>query len=190
MTSLGHHAAPSAAAPAAGASVALDALIAAHRGPIIPCSPFAHPDLLFGSFRGRAEMVLRNAWGIPVLRRDGPDPRQGDLDRWRAFYLREGAPAECVEFLNFIASKANQEGYATAFQTLPASQEAQGVVTDPALKDVLAAYNNASYVMLWLDTMYGQNVGNALNGGVVNMLAGKGTPADIVEAVKSAAAKG
>jgi hypothetical protein len=38
--------------------------------------------------------------------------------------------------------------------------------------------------------MYGQNVGNALNGGVVNMLAGKGTPADIITAVKSAAAKG
>ncbi|MCB0910170.1 MAG: extracellular solute-binding protein [Propionibacteriaceae bacterium] len=116
-----------------------------------------------------------------------PSAMMGGSD---GFACREGAPAECVEFLNFIASKANQEGYATAFQTLPASQEAQGVVTDPALKDVLAAYNNASYVMLWLDTMYGQNVGNALNGGVVNMLAGKGTPADIVEAVKSAAAKG
>lgn len=103
MTSLGHHAAPSAAAPAAGASVALDALIAAHRGPIIPCSPFAHPDLLFGSFRGRAEMVLRNAWGIPVLRRDGPDPRQGDLDRWRAFYLREGAPADHRAALALVA---------------------------------------------------------------------------------------
>jgi len=95
-----------------------------------------------------------------------------------------------VEFLNFIANKSNQEGYAKAFQTLPASQQAQGVVTDPALKDVLASYNKASYVMLWLDTMYGQNVGNALNGGVVNMLAGKGTPADIVTAVKAAAAKG
>jgi raffinose/stachyose/melibiose transport system substrate-binding protein len=55
---------------------------------------------------------------------------------------------------------------------------------------VLSSYNKASYVMLWLDTMYGQNVGNALNGGVVNMLAGKGSPADIVTAVKTAAAKG
>lgn len=106
------------------------------------------------------------------------------------FACREGAPSACVDFLNFIADKSNQEGYATAFQTLPASQEAQGVVTDPALQEVLAAYNDASYVMLWLDTMYGQNVGNALNGGVVNMLAGSGTPQDIVTAVQSAAAKG
>ena len=103
---------------------------------------------------------------------------------------RKDAPPACMDFLNFIANKANQEGYATAFKTLPANKDAKGVVTDPALQDVLAAYDKAAYVELWLDTQYGQNVGNALNGGVVNMFAGKGTPADIVAAVKSAAAKG
>ena len=116
-----------------------------------------------------------------------PSAMMGGVD---GFACRKNAPSACVDFLNFVSNKANQEGYAKAFQTLPANQQSQGVVTDPALKDVLAAYNKASYVMLWLDTMYGQNVGNALNGGVVNMLAGKGTPADIVTAVKSAAAKG
>ncbi len=106
------------------------------------------------------------------------------------FACRKDAPPACMDFLNFIANKANQEGYATAFKTLPANKDAKGVVTDPALQDVLAAYDKAAYVELWLDTQYGQNVGNALNGGVVNMFAGKGTPADIVAAVKSAAAKG
>jgi multiple sugar transport system substrate-binding protein/raffinose/stachyose/melibiose transport system substrate-binding protein len=116
-----------------------------------------------------------------------PSAMMGGVD---GFACRKNAPSACVDFLNFIASKANQEGYAKAFQTLPANQQSQGVVTDGALKDVLASHNKAAYVMLWLDTMYGQNVGNALNGGVVNMLAGKGAPADIVAAVKSAAAKG
>jgi multiple sugar transport system substrate-binding protein/raffinose/stachyose/melibiose transport system substrate-binding protein len=116
-----------------------------------------------------------------------PTAMMGGVD---GYACSKNAPSACVDFLNFIATKTNQEGYATAFSTLPASQQAQGVVTDPALKDVLASYNKASYVMLWLDTMYGQNIGNALNGGVVNMLAGKGTPADIVAAVKTAAAKG
>jgi raffinose/stachyose/melibiose transport system substrate-binding protein len=106
------------------------------------------------------------------------------------FACAKNAPAECVDFLNFASSKANQEGYATAFKTLPANRDAKDVVTDPALKDVLASYDKAAYVELWLDTQYGQNVGNALNGGVVNMFAGKGTPADIVTAVKAAAAKG
>lgn len=99
------------------------------------------------------------------------------------------APAECVDFLNFIVEKDNQEGYADAFKTLPASIEAQSVVTDPALVDVLAAYNEAPYVVVWLDTLYGQNVGNALNVAVVDMFAGKGDAQGIVDAVNAAAAK-
>ena len=116
-----------------------------------------------------------------------PSAMMGGSD---GFSCLKNAPAECVDFLNFMANKANQEGYATAFKTLPANKDAKGVVTDPALKDVLASYDKAAYVELWLDTQYGQNVGNALNGGVVNMFAGKGMPADIVAAMKSAAAKG
>jgi hypothetical protein len=100
------------------------------------------------------------------------------------------APKECPAFLDFYMQKQNQEGYAKAFQTLPASKEAQAVVTDPALKAILASYNTAPYVTLWLDTTYGQSVGNALNTGVVNMLAGKGDPASIVQAMNDAAAKG
>lgn len=99
------------------------------------------------------------------------------------------APDACVDFLNFIVEKENQEGYVEAFQALPASQEAQEVVTDPALKDILAAYGEAPYVVLWLDTMYGQNVGNALNVAVVDMFAGKGDAQAIVDTVNAAAAK-
>jgi raffinose/stachyose/melibiose transport system substrate-binding protein len=100
------------------------------------------------------------------------------------------APKECPAFLNFYMQRKYQEGYAKAFQTLPASKEAQSVVKDPALKTILASYNNAPYVQVWLDTLYGQNVGNALNSGVVNMLAGKGDAAGIVKTVTDAAAKG
>ncbi|WP_426565150.1 ABC transporter substrate-binding protein [Angustibacter sp. McL0619] len=96
----------------------------------------------------------------------------------------------CTDFLNFFMQKKYQEGYANAFHTIPASKDAQGVVTEPALKDNLAAINAAPYVSVWLDTLYGQNVGNALNTGVVDMLAGKGDPAAIVKGVNDAAARG
>ena len=85
--------------------------------------------------------------------------------------------------------KEHQEGYANAFHTLPANKEAQGVVTEPALLDVLAAYNEAPYVSLWLDTLYGQNVGNALNTGVVEPARRPGRPGGIVQGVDDAAAK-
>ena len=110
----------------------------------------------------------------------------GGVDGFTCFV---DAPSACPDFLNFIAQKENQEAYATAFQTLPASQEAQGVVTDPALKLLLSAYNDAPYVTVWLDTLFGQNVGNALNVAVVDLLAGQGDAESIVKAVNDAANK-
>jgi multiple sugar transport system substrate-binding protein/raffinose/stachyose/melibiose transport system substrate-binding protein len=118
---------------------------------------------------------------------DGEDgAMMGGLD---GYACSTDAPPECSEFLNFAMQKKYQEDYATAFHTLPASKDAQGVVTEPALLDVLASYNEAPYVSLWLDTLYGQNVGNALNTGVVNLLAGQGDSAAIVQGVVDAAAK-
>ncbi|UDY24948.1 ABC transporter substrate-binding protein [Nocardioides sp. Kera G14] len=98
--------------------------------------------------------------------------------------------AECTDFLNFLATADQQKAYAEAFNAIPVNQDAQTAVTDPSLKAAMDAANNAPYVSLWLDTLYGQNVGNALNGAVVDLLAGKGSPEDIIKTVDQAAAKG
>lgn len=157
----------------------------------------------------KAAMELMGAWDPGVIASLTPDGKELSDLGWFPFPSVDGgqgdplammggvdgfscganAPAECADFLNFVMQKKYQEGYAKAFSTLPASQEAQGVVETSALKDVLSAYNDASYVVLWLDTLYGANVGNALNVSVVNLLAGKGSVDDIVTAVNSAAAK-
>lgn len=115
-----------------------------------------------------------------------PTAMMGGVDGLSCFVE---APKECAEFLNFLIRKENQEKFAEAFVSLPASKEAQGVVTDPALQEVLAAADNAAYVSVWLDTLLGQNVGNALNSAVVEMLAGQGDAASIVDSVNAAAAK-
>ncbi len=115
-----------------------------------------------------------------------PGAMMGGVDGYSCYV---DAPDACADFLNYAMSKESQEAYATAFQTLPASKEAQGAVVDPALVSILEAYNEAPYVSVWLDTLYGQNIGNALNTAVVNLLAGQGTPEDIVSAVNDAAAK-
>ncbi|WP_225753760.1 extracellular solute-binding protein [Actinotalea sp. Marseille-Q4924] len=159
----------------------------------------------------QAAMELMGAWNPGVIADLTPDKQPMEDLGWFPFPEVEGgegdptammggvdgyacwaqAPAEeCAAFLNFYMSQERQEAYAEAFVTLPASQEAQGVVTDPALVDILEAYNEAAYVQVWLDTAFGQNVGNALNAGVVEMLAGNGTPEGIVSAVNDAAARG
>ncbi|MEZ3155974.1 extracellular solute-binding protein [Microbacterium sp. BWR-S6Y] len=115
-----------------------------------------------------------------------PGAMMGGVDGYSCWV---NAPAQCTDFLNFLVNKENQEAYATAFQTLPASSEATDAVTTPALKSVLEAYSKAPYVSVWLDTLYGQNVGNALNVAVVDMFAGKGSPQGIVDAVNAAASR-
>ncbi|MDG4824063.1 extracellular solute-binding protein [Asanoa sp. WMMD1127] len=102
----------------------------------------------------------------------------------------EGAPKECADFLNFLLTKDLQEAYYKGFNALPVNKDAQGAVTEDYLKAVLDAYNKAPYVSQWLDTVYGQNVGNALNVSVVDLLAGKGDVAGIIKAVNEAAKKG
>ncbi|WP_263732426.1 extracellular solute-binding protein [Cellulomonas sp. SG140] len=158
----------------------------------------------------KAAMELMGAWDPGVIASLTPDGKALPDLGWFPFPAVDGgkgdpaammggvdgyscsakAPKECAQFLNFAMQKQYQEGYSKAFQTLPASKDAQSAVTDPALLDILKAYNNAPYVSVWLDTLFGQNVGNALNSGVVNMLAGKGDAAGIVKATNDAAAKG
>ncbi|MFZ7088890.1 ABC transporter substrate-binding protein [Curtobacterium sp. RRHDQ10] len=117
-----------------------------------------------------------------------PGAIMGGLD---GFSCSAKAPKkQCTEFLNFIVQKDNQEAYYKAFDTIPVNKDAQSVITEPYLKSVLAAYSDAPYVSQYLDTLYGQNVGNALNTSVVDVLAGKGTAADIVKTTDQAAAKG
>lgn len=159
----------------------------------------------------KAAMELMGAWNPGVIASLTPDEKPlADLG-WFPFPAIDGgnggegammggvdgftcsadAPKkECTAFLNFFMQKEHQEGYAEAFQTLPANQDAQEVVTDPALQSILQSYNDAPYVTVWLDTLFGQNVGNALNTSVVDMLAGKGGADHIVSSVNDAAAKG
>ena len=106
------------------------------------------------------------------------------------YSLSPNAPKEAFEFLEFLVTKPQQEAYATAFVTIPVNKAAQSAVTESYNVSALQAFNKAAYTMQFLDTQFGQNVGNAMNTAVVNLLAGKGTPADIVSATNEAAAKG
>ena len=117
-----------------------------------------------------------------------PDSMMGGID---GFSCSAKAPQkECTAFLNYMTTKPVQEAYYKAFNAIPANKDAQSVITEPYLKSVLAAYNKAPFVSQYLDTLLGQNVGNAMNTGVVDLLAGKGDSAGIIKAVNEAAAKG
>jgi raffinose/stachyose/melibiose transport system substrate-binding protein len=96
----------------------------------------------------------------------------------------------CTDFLNYLGTTDVQSAYADANSAPPANTKAAAAVTDPVLQSVMSYSQKAAYVSLWLDTRLGQSIGNALNTGVVNMLAGNGTPQGIIDAANTAASKG
>lgn len=158
----------------------------------------------------QAAMELMGTWNVGVIASLTPDEQPLPDLRWFPFPAVEGgegdptaimggvdgyacsstAPEElCAEFLNFFMSEEKQEAYADAFETIPVNEKAQDVVTQEALLPQVEANNDAAYSQVWLDTSLGQNIGNALNVAVVDMLAGKGDPQGIVDAMTAAAAK-
>lgn len=158
----------------------------------------------------KAAMELMGAWDPGVIASLTPDQKPlADLS-WYPFPAVPGgkgdpaaimggvdgyscsanAPKECADFLNFIASTPQQVAYYKAFNAPPVNTEAQKSVTEPYLQEILKSYNAAPYVSQWLDTVLGQNVGNALNVAVVDMLAGKGDPQKLIQTANDAAKKG
>jgi len=116
-----------------------------------------------------------------------PGSMMGGVD---GYSCSSKAPKECADFLNFIASAEQQEAYYKAYNSPPVNSVAQAAVTEESLTQVLEAYNEAPFVSQWLDTVLGQNVGNALNVAVVDLLAGKSDPKQMIQSVADAAKKG
>jgi raffinose/stachyose/melibiose transport system substrate-binding protein len=116
-----------------------------------------------------------------------PSAMMGGVD---GYSLSAHAPKQAFGFLEFLLTTPQQKAYSKAFVTIPVNKAAQSVVTQSYSISALRAFNKAAYTMQFLDTQYGQNVGNAMNTAVVNLLAGKGTAAQIVSSTSEAAAKG
>jgi len=158
----------------------------------------------------KAAMELMGSWDPGVISSLTPDQKplpdlgwfpfpavsggQGDASAIMggntAFSLSKNAPKEAFQYLEFLLTKDQQEAYAKAFQSIPVNQQAQDVVTAPYNISALQAANKAAYSITFLDTLFGLNVGNAMNAAVVNLMAGKGSAADIVSQTSAAAARG
>jgi len=106
-----------------------------------------------------------------------------------AFACSKKAPAECVEFLKYIASLDVQKGYAATGSGLPVVKGAEAGLTDPVLQTIAKATQSAEGVQLWLDTQFGATAGTAMNDAIVAIFAGKGNSQGVVDALKKASAR-
>jgi raffinose/stachyose/melibiose transport system substrate-binding protein len=125
---------------------------------------------------------------VPALGSGGGDPTV-QLGGGDGFACSKNAPPECVEFLKYIVSPEVQRGYAELGVGIPVAAGSGAGITDPVIKTIAEATNQASSVQLWLDTQYGSTIGDAMNAAIVKIFDGSGKPADVVTAIKTAAAR-
>lgn len=144
---------------------------------------------VIGSLTPDQQPLADLGW-FPFPEIDGGDGEPGSMmGGVDGYSCSVDAPDACVDFLNYIGTSDVQTAYYKAFNAPPVNTVAQEAVTEPYLQTILEAYNAAPYATQWLDTVYGQNVGNALNVAVVDLLAGNSNAEDLVKAVQDAAAK-
>lgn len=156
---------------------------------------------------GQAAMELMGDWNSGVIGGLTPDEQVPDFLSWfpfpgiegaagdakaqlgngDAFACSKDAPKECAELLAYIMSPEIQKKYAESGSGIPTVASAQEALTDDNLKLIAKATTDASFVQLYFDTAFGTEVGNAMNEGIVNLFAGKGSPQDIVDKMTAAA---
>ncbi|MFI7544758.1 extracellular solute-binding protein [Actinoplanes sp. NPDC049599] len=160
---------------------------------------------------GKAAMELMGQWA-PVVQRDNSVGKKGLGDRlgFFAFPMVDGgkgkltdvfgggggfavgkdAPPEAVEFLKFIAQPENARIEAKTAGVLPVVKAAGDAVTDPNLKLVGETLSRSTGFQLYLDQAYAPAVGQQVNDSVAELLAGKASPEQVVQAVTTAAKQG
>jgi raffinose/stachyose/melibiose transport system substrate-binding protein len=104
------------------------------------------------------------------------------------FSIGRDAPPEAVDFVKWLLNADN----ASIFQAfndgtlLPRADSAQ-YVTDPALQEVLAKRNEATFAQLYLDQATPTNYGTAINEAVAGLIAGAITPEQVTQDITAAA---
>jgi len=96
------------------------------------------------------------------------------------------AEPACAQFLQYISSTPVQEELVQKANIgLPANSAADAVLTNPALKAVAQAHNNAAYISEYFDIAFPTNPGQALDNAIANFFAGKGSNTTIINSVSS-----
>ena len=145
------------------------------------------PGVMQGLTEDNMGLGEKTGWfPFPAVEGGDGDPTAalGGGDAWA---VSEDAPDVAVDFIQYLLSDEVQTGFAENDMGLPTNPAAGGAVSDPVLADLLAFRDAASFVQLYFDTAFGNNVGGAMNDEIALVFAGTSTPEAIVEKTQAAA---
>jgi raffinose/stachyose/melibiose transport system substrate-binding protein len=114
-----------------------------------------------------------------------PQDQMGGGDAWE---VSTSAPPEALELAKYLLSDEVQKGFAQLNMGLPTVPAAHDSLENGALQDLIDVRDQASNrPQLYLDTRLGSTIGDAMNGAIADVFAGKGSPQKIVDAITTAA---
>ena len=145
------------------------------------------PGVMQGLTEDQQGLGDKTGWfPFPTVEGGEGDPAapMGGGDAWAC---SADAPPECVEFIRYLLSDEVQSGFAELGMGVPTNPDAIASLTNPALADLVTIRDEAPYVQLYLDTLFGENVGGAMNDTIALVFAGQAGAQDIVDATQAAA---
>lgn len=105
-----------------------------------------------------------------------------------AYVLGKDAPDTAVGFLRYLTSPEVQMRQVEIFGVPPTTAEAEALITDPVMQQILAARNEAEYQQLYYDQYLPPAVGQAVLDAVDLLFNGSATPEEAAQLVEDAAA--
>ena len=158
---------------------------------------------------GKAAMELMGQWA-PSVQKDQSANKQGLGDKlgWFAFPAVTGgagaatdgvgggngiavgknAPPEAIDFLKFFNNVENQTKLNKDGVGLSTTVGTESAISDPNLQAVLAGRGQAKFEQLYLDQATSPAMGSAINDATVALFLGGSTPAQVCQAITTAAA--
>lgn len=104
-----------------------------------------------------------------------------------AFAVGADAPAETIDFLEYITSVEVQENMGAGGQLLPVADGAEDSVKNPHQRAILDTFRGLSGVQIFLDQAYAPAVATAINDNVQAIFAKTSTPQEAAEAIAEVA---
>ncbi|GAA3980387.1 extracellular solute-binding protein [Actinomadura viridis] len=150
---------------------------------------------------GQAAMELMGQWAPNVQRDTGKDLGEdlgffpfpmveggqgspGDIFGGGSGHaLRKGAPAAAYDFLKFLLQPDNERKLITSGAFMPVVKGAESAITDPNRRLVAETVARASGFQLYLDQAFPPAVGQEVNDGVADLVAGRKTPEQVAAEV-------
>jgi raffinose/stachyose/melibiose transport system substrate-binding protein len=147
------------------------------------------PGVHAGSAKDGKGIPDKLGWfSFPMVEGGAGDPTD-TMGGGNGMAVGKNAPPETIDFLKYLSSAETQRAFiALNVGFVPTNKDAEQALTDPLLKTVMAARNNAKYFQLYYDQFLPPALAVAVADNTEGLFTGTVSPEDAAKAIEAVAA--